>query len=105
VDNDPLVLEFNINAAAIFDMQLLESSFDLMQNPLFKMNQRADWMMPTPFVLNDAVAIKKTIKPSPKTIQAPQSNTEQAKPFRKPISPKAVPFVEPKISVDSLKLQ
>lgn len=105
VDNDPLVLEFNINAATVFDMQLLESSFDLMQNPLFKMNQRAEWMMPTPFVLNDAVAIKKTIKPSPKTIQAPQSNTEQAKPFRKPISPKSVPFVEPKIAVDSLKIQ
>ena len=65
VDNDPLVLEFNIKATTVFDMTLLESSFDLMQNPLFTMNKRADWMMPTPFVLNDAVAIKKIIKPSP----------------------------------------
>jgi hypothetical protein len=45
-------------------MQLLESSFDLMQNPLFSM-QREDWMMPTPFILNDAVVIKQRIKPSP----------------------------------------
>jgi hypothetical protein len=44
-------------------MQLL-SSFDLMQNPLFSM-QKEDWMMPTPFILNDAVVIKQRIKPSP----------------------------------------
>ena len=72
VDNEPLVLEFNINASTLFDMTLLESSFDLMQNPLFTMNKRADWMMPTPFVLNDAVAIKKAIKPSSRVIPEPE---------------------------------
>jgi hypothetical protein len=45
-------------------MELLESSFDLMRNSLFKMNRRQDWMMPTPFVLNDAVVIQKKIIPS-----------------------------------------
>jgi hypothetical protein len=45
-------------------MQLLESSFDLLQNPLFSI-QKASWMMPTPFILNDAVVIKQRIKPSP----------------------------------------
>jgi hypothetical protein len=45
-------------------MQLLESSFDLLQNPLFSMQKRT-WMMPTPFILNDAVVIKQRIKPSP----------------------------------------
>lgn len=69
VDNDPLVLEFNIKAATVFDMTLLESSFDLIENPLFNITKRADWMMPTPFVLNDAVAIKKTIKASPKKLK------------------------------------
>jgi predicted GTPase len=47
----------------------MESSFDLMVNPLFSMEKRANWMMPTPFVLTDAVIIKKKIKPSPKTVK------------------------------------
>ncbi|GGA67333.1 aminopeptidase [Flavobacterium palustre] len=77
VDNEPLLLEFNINVATVFDMKLLESSFDLMQNPLFNMKKRADWMMPTPFVLNDAVAIKKTIRPGSRVVQKPTPITEQ----------------------------
>ncbi|MES2239574.1 MAG: M28 family peptidase [Bacteroidota bacterium] len=71
VDNEALVLEFNINTATVFDMTLLESSFDLLENPQFNINKRADWMMPTPFVLNDAVAIKKTIKQTSKIIIVP----------------------------------
>ena len=43
-------------------MDLIESSFDLMSNSLFKIAPRADWMMPTPFVLNDAVLIQQKIK-------------------------------------------
>jgi hypothetical protein len=57
-------MEFSIDRSMFFDMQLLESSFDLMQNPLFSMQKRR-WMMPTPFILNDAVVIKQRIKPSP----------------------------------------
>ena len=68
VDNAPLVVDFNISSSTIFDMQLLESSFDLMQNPLFSMQKREDWMMPTPFILNDAVVIKQRIKPSPPVV-------------------------------------
>lgn len=62
VGNEPLVMEFFINKSSIFDMDLIESSFDLMTNPLFKIKPRADWMMPTPFVLNDAVLIQQKIK-------------------------------------------
>ncbi|MNQ62976.1 hypothetical protein D3C85_773420 [compost metagenome] len=43
-------------------MDLIESSFDLMTNPLFQVKPRSDWMMPTPFVLNDAVLIQQKIK-------------------------------------------
>ncbi len=68
VDNDPLVLEFNVNATTVLDMQLLESSFDLLENSMFNIRKRADWMMPTPFVLNDAIAIKKAIRPSPRKV-------------------------------------
>jgi hypothetical protein len=63
VDNEPLEIQFNINASTAFDMELLESSFDLISNPLFNITKRAPWMMPTPFVLTDAVVVKQRIKP------------------------------------------
>jgi hypothetical protein len=65
VGNAPLEIEFSFDKLTPFDMELLESSFDLMRNSLFKMNRRQDWMMPTPFVLNDAVVIQKKIIPTP----------------------------------------
>jgi hypothetical protein len=45
-------------------MQLLESSFDLMQNPLFSMQKKRRLDDANPFILNDAVVIKQRIKPS-----------------------------------------
>lgn len=62
VDNEPLVLQFSVAAKTILDLELMESSFDLMTNPLFKMDKRASWMMPMPFVLTDAVVIKQKIR-------------------------------------------
>ena len=62
VKNEPLVMEFYLKKSSVFDMDLIESSFDLMSNSLFKIAPRADWMMPTPFVLNDAVLIQQKIK-------------------------------------------
>jgi hypothetical protein len=32
-------MEFNINAGSVFDMELMESSFDLMRNPLFSITK------------------------------------------------------------------
>jgi hypothetical protein len=64
VGNAPLEMQFSCNASIIVDMELLESSFDLMSNPLFEITKRENWMMPTPFVLNDAVVIRQKIKPS-----------------------------------------
>ena len=69
VNNEPLVLQFTINKTTVFDMNVMESSFDLMTNPLFAMNQRENWMMPTPFILNDAVVIRQKIKPTPKVVE------------------------------------
>jgi hypothetical protein len=65
VENEPLLMEFHVNSSSIIDMELLESSFDLMTNPIFKMQKRENWMMPTPFVLSDAVVIRKQIIPTP----------------------------------------
>ncbi|TRX36710.1 M28 family peptidase [Flavobacterium restrictum] len=65
VNNEPLELQFRINSSTVFDMDLMESSFDLVTNPLLNLKKRESWMMPTPFVLNDAVVIRKKIKPTP----------------------------------------
>ncbi|MBC7641059.1 MAG: peptidase M28, partial [Flavobacterium sp.] len=62
VDNIPLELEFTINKKTVLDMDLLESSFDLLTNPAFEIEKRKSWMMPMPFVLNDAIVIKKHIR-------------------------------------------
>lgn len=66
VDNIPLTIEFNIPLSEKLDIHLMESSFDLLQNPLFKIQKRANWMMATPFVLNDAVVVKQKLKPTQK---------------------------------------
>ncbi len=88
VGNEPLEMEFYINKSSIFDMDLIESSFDLMSNPLLNVKPRADWMMPTPFVLNDAVLIQQKIK--------------RYVPPVKPIEP-VVPVDSLTVSKDSLK--
>lgn len=69
VNQLPLEIEFNVAANSVLDLDLMESSFDLMHNPQFQMAKRADWMMPTPFVLNDAVIIKQKIKVSARVVK------------------------------------
>lgn len=65
VDNLPLEMEFSTINKQNLDLNLVESSFDLMANPQLKMTQRKPGMIPKPFVLNDAIIIKQKIKPSP----------------------------------------
>ena len=69
VDNIPLELEFSISDSQKLDLDLVESSFDLLANPLLKMTQRKYGMISTPFVLNDAIIIKQKIKPTPKGVE------------------------------------
>jgi hypothetical protein len=57
-----LDLEFTIPANQDTSIDIYESSFDLLTSKLFKLEPRKDWMIPKPFVLNDAVMIKKTLK-------------------------------------------
>ena len=64
VDNLPLEIEFAINTKTLLDMDLLESSLDLMINPDFAIDKRKSWMMPLQFVLNDAIVIKQHIRES-----------------------------------------
>ena len=64
VNNVPLEIEFSINKNQKLDMNLVESSFDLLSNSEFKVIKRNNWMMPTPFVLTDAIIIQQKIKPN-----------------------------------------
>ena len=69
VDNIPLIMEFEIPANKKLNMELKESSFDLLENPQFSISKRSGWMMPMPFVLNDAIVIEQKIKPTPKVTE------------------------------------
>jgi hypothetical protein len=75
VDNLPLEMEFSIPTSEKINMDLVESSFNLMGNPFFKMAKRTESMMPTPFVLNDAIVITQKIKPTIHVVE------EMPKPF------------------------
>ncbi|SMP08046.1 M28 family peptidase [Flavobacterium hercynium] len=92
VANQPLVLEFYIPKTSVFDMDLIESSFDLMTNPLLNVKPRQDWMMPTPFVLNDAVLIQQKISKQTRILNSviaptiPKDSTAIAKDSLKPIA-------------------
>ena len=50
-----LKVDFSTKTTATPNISIIESSFDLLENPLFNIQPRTDAMMPMPFVLNDAV--------------------------------------------------
>lgn len=64
VDNEPLVLSFSISKNETLDLNLVESSFDLLTNPQFTVAERKPWMISTPFVLNNAIVVRQKIKPT-----------------------------------------
>ena len=60
VDQLPLEIAFSVPADSILDLNLMESSFDLMSNPLFWTQKRANWMMLIPFCFELCVIKKST---------------------------------------------
>ncbi len=60
-DNDSLLLTFTVPKDQLTTFTLYEASFDLLDNSQFTVPARPDDMIPKPFVLNDAVMVKKTI--------------------------------------------
>ncbi|SHN17705.1 M28 family peptidase [Flavobacterium xinjiangense] len=98
VDNLPLEMQFSFDSETPLDMGLMESSFDLLTNPLFSMKKRENWMMPTPFILNDAVVIKEKIKPTPvvvliKPVVTPTKNYIKKEPLIIPTDSLIVPKI------------
>ncbi|MBJ7882094.1 M28 family peptidase [Gelidibacter salicanalis] len=60
-DHKSVELNFTVPAAQKTSFQIFEVSFDLLENELFRVAKRPNTMIPKPFVLNDAIIIKKTI--------------------------------------------
>ncbi|MBO3099719.1 M28 family peptidase [Gelidibacter pelagius] len=54
-------LNFTVPASQKTTFEIFEVSFDLLENDLFQISKRPKSMIPKPFVLNDAIIIKKTI--------------------------------------------
>lgn len=61
VDEEPLEMQFKIPVGQVTRLDFYESSNDLLTNKLFTVPERSEDLMPKPFILNDAIIIKKTI--------------------------------------------
>lgn len=61
VNNDTLRLNFSLKQGIQPEITLFETSHDLLENPKLKVAPRTEEMIPRPFVLNDAVVVKKRI--------------------------------------------
>lgn len=59
-ENDSLIVDFSVKAGTAVTFKVMEYSFDLMDNPQFQIAPRPDYTMPKPFVVTDAVAVKRT---------------------------------------------
>jgi len=57
--DETLTLEFTLEKGEKPDITMYLASYDLFTNPNFNVTPRTEIMMPTPFVLNDAIVIKK----------------------------------------------
>jgi hypothetical protein len=61
-DNDSTELSLRIATDEALELTLLEASNDLLSHPLFEVPARPADQIPKPFVLNDAILVKKTIR-------------------------------------------
>ena len=60
-DKDSLVVSYKVSKNQKVSFTVLEYSYDLLNHPQFKINKRADYMMPKPFIVTDAIIIKKEL--------------------------------------------
>lgn len=59
-ENDSLKVQFSVAREAPVTFKIMEYSFDLMEDAQFKITKRPNYTMPKPFVITDAVAVKRT---------------------------------------------
>ncbi|MCF6212601.1 MAG: M20/M25/M40 family metallo-hydrolase [Flavobacteriaceae bacterium] len=61
--DESITLKFTLKEGEKPDITFYEASYNLFTNPSFDITPRSEIMMPTPFVLNDAIVIKKLLNP------------------------------------------
>lgn len=59
-ENDSLKVKFSVEKNTPVSFKVMEYSFDLITNPQFNISKRPNYTMPKPFVITDAVAVKRT---------------------------------------------
>ena len=76
-DKDSLEVSYEVSKDQKVSFTVMEYSYDLLDHPQFKINNRAENMMPKPFVVSDAIIVKKkiTIDDLPLKIKDSNSNT------------------------------
>ncbi len=60
-DSDSLEVRYSVSNKKPVTFTVMEYSYDLLTNPLFAIKERESNMMPKPFVVTDAVIVKKSI--------------------------------------------
>ena len=60
-DSDSLEVSFEVAKDQKVSFTVMEYSYDLLDHPQFTINNRSEAMMPKPFVLTDAIVVKKKI--------------------------------------------
>lgn len=58
--NDSLKVKFSVEKGIPVSFKVMEYSFDLISDPQFNISKRPNHTMPKPFVITDAVAVKRT---------------------------------------------
>lgn len=62
VNKEPMEVSFTIHKDSIPHLELLEVSHDLLEHPVLNVGERGKDMIPKPFVINDAIIVKTTLK-------------------------------------------
>src|SRR5690625_467806 len=68
---DSLHVVYSISKEEKVNFQVMEYSYDLMEHPEFEIENRPDYTMPKPFVITDAIAVKRSFSVDSLFINSP----------------------------------
>ncbi|TVZ52720.1 M28 family peptidase [Dokdonia sp. Hel_I_53] len=74
-DGEELEFTFAVPAGINPELRLREYSFDLLENPVFRVSDRPDFTMPAPFVTTDAVIVDREINLDLLTLIEPKKDS------------------------------
>ena len=57
-----MIISFQLKKEIPLDIDVITASFDLLENTKYKIPKRTDDLMPKPFVLTDAIVVKKKLR-------------------------------------------